>query len=174
MNNLFVGINELDKVLNEFVNPFGTYVEFGSEFIYWVEEEKIEYSLIMPEQGRDYFMENFRVLAPDIQCDPFLASFMHELGHHMTNDLFDDDDEAAFIYDTRQYLAKALNDKTDSEEELYKLYFNLPDEMAATYWAIAYMREHSKKVAEFWDKVQNTIMNFYKLNGIEVSEVADC
>jgi hypothetical protein len=36
------------------------------------------------------------------------------------------------------------------------------------------MREHSEKVAEFWNKVQNAIMNFYKLNGIEVSEVADC
>ena len=55
MNNLFVGIKELDKVLNEFVNPFGAYVEFGSDFTYWVEEKKIEYSLIMPVQGRDYF-----------------------------------------------------------------------------------------------------------------------
>ena len=173
MNNLFVGVKELDKVLNEFVNPFGAHVEFGSDFIYWVEEKTIEYSLIMPEQGRDYFMENFRVLAPDIQCDPFLASFMHELGHHMTNDLFDDNDET-YNYETRQYLAKALNDKTDSEEKLYEQYFNLPDEMAATRWAIEYIREHSEKVAEFWNKVQNAIMNFYKLNGIEVNELASC
>ena len=44
----------------------------------------------------------------------------------------------------------------------------MPDEYEATMWAIAYIRDNIEKVREFWSKVQDAVMEFYVLNGVEI------
>lgn len=43
-------------------------------------------------------------------------------------------------------------------------YHALPDEFFATRWAGEYMRNHPKKVAKFWNKLQPALANVYIKN----------
>ena len=45
-------------------------------------------------------------------------------------------------------------------------YFNLPDEIMATQWAVNYAKEHPKKIKKMWKKAQSALLDFYKKNGV--------
>ena len=62
--------------------------------------------------------------------------------------------------------------KNSTPEEVAKAnyeYFNMPDEVAATNWAIDYIRNNTEKVAEFWNELQPAIMRCYNLTELEVA-----
>ena len=170
MNKSLKGIELINTVLNDFLKEFEVTAYFGTDFAYWYEKNEIEYSLIVPEEASMYFMENFNKLAPHLECDPFLASFLHELGHACTLHLIDDSEEC-FCRDCKDRISKQLTDFITEEEDraLHQQYFNLPDEYEATMWAINYMTNNSDKIASFWEKVQVAINRFYELNKLEVA-----
>jgi hypothetical protein len=47
-------------------------------------------------------------------------------------------------------------------------YFNLPDEILATAWAVNYARKHPKKCAKMWRKCEKALHKFYAKNLTEV------
>lgn len=165
------GVELIDNILNNFLIEFDAIAELGTDFCYWNADSTINYSLVISDNHNNYFMDNFNRLAPDITCDVFLISFLHELGHHETLHIFDDMD-AAYCLDVKKDLSIKLKDveglDKEAEREIYQTYFDLPDEYEATMWAIEYIRENTEKIAEFWNKLQAAIMNFYKLNEVEV------
>lgn len=168
----FKGINAINKILNEFLEEFEATADMGTDFCYWNTDGLIHYALVISEGHNDYFMENFNRLAPDIKCDVFLASFLHELGHHETISFIEDVDEL-YCRDVKHKLSQELENKHSEEETkaLYQRYFDLPDEYEATMWAIEYIRENSEKVATLWEKLQKVIIKFYEINRIEVDVV---
>ena len=161
---------EINDILNEFLADFDAVCDMGSDFCYWTNDSMIHYTLVISDRQNTHFMNNFHRLAPDIECDVFLASFLHELGHHETLHTFDDRDEA-YCRDFKEMLHTRLineNPTAEIEAEIYQQYFNLPDEYEATAWAIEYMRENADKVKDLWEKVKKAIMEFYIANNVEV------
>lgn len=166
MKEQLIGIDKIDAILNNFLEEFEATAHIGKDFCYWYKESCINYSLVVAEESSDYFMKNFNKLAPDLHCDPFLASFMHELGHHETIGIIEED-----CYTMKIELEHELKTVKDVlKSKVYQKYFDLPDEYEATMWAINYMRNNVEKVAKFWNELQAAIMNFYKLNKVEVDE----
>ncbi len=164
------GVNEINTILNEFLEEFEVCADIGSDFSYWYHKNKIEYALFTSEQSNQYFMQNFKRLAPDIECDIFLASFLHELGHHETIDTISEMDEI-YCLDVKEKLNQSFqNEKltTTEREELHETYFLLQDEYEATMWAINYIRNNIEILRSFWTKLQPAIFKFYELNEIEV------
>ena len=161
------GIDALDKVINDFLAEFEVSASMGADFCYWCGKGQISYTLIMPEASKNYFMQHFNRLAPDLECDEFLASLLHELGHHMTEGMLEEN-EIKYSNDLRSAINLKFCNKVSEEEnaQLHQEYFNLPDEHEATMWAIEYTRNYTEKVAAFWEKLRPAIMNFYSLNGI--------
>jgi hypothetical protein len=43
-------------------------------------------------------------------------------------------------------------------------YFNLPDEIVATAWAVEYMREHEEEIKIMWEHILKAIHKFYEKN----------
>ena len=166
------GVEKIENILNAFLSEFETTVVLGAEFAYNTISGEIMYTLFGDEFSNNLFMKNFNKLAPDIDCDVFLASFLHELGHHKTLDLVEEDEEKYSNDCKREIEIKAeyLNSESDAEEleKLHTLYFNLPNEIIATNWAIEYIRENIEKIKELWGKVQDAVMEVYELNGVEV------
>ena len=99
-------------------------------------------------------MSRVNRLYPDIHADEFLWSFLHEVGHIETINTLDDDE---------LYFSKTQKKNENITNEVY---YELPDEFAATEWAANYMRENTEKVAKFWNEVQSVIMDIYKINNI--------
>lgn len=169
MSKSLKGIELIDMVLNDFLKEFGVTARFGFDFAYWYEEDEIEYSLIVPEEASIYFMNNFNRLAPHLECDQFLASFLHEVGHTQTLHLLDHT-ELLYCRDCKEQISRQFTDFITEEEDkaLHQQYFDLPDEYEATMWAIDYMTKNPEKVAVFWEKAQAAITMFYKLNKVGV------
>lgn len=167
---MIFGKRKVKKIVNNFLKEFGVKAKIGKSFCYYSEKELIQISFTVPvnDTGANMFMMNFNHLAPDIKADTFLIALLHELGHHMTVDeLTTEEEEESF---KKRIEVNVINLKKNSTpEEVARAnyeYFNMPDEVAATNWAIDYIRNNTEKVAEFWNELQPAIMRCYKLNRI--------
>lgn len=167
MINTYKGVNKINNILNDFLEEFDAYAEMGHDFAYIYAKNQIEYTLLLDDNSETYFMNNFHKMAPDIDCDPFLVSILHELGHHETLDDIDMFEEIYCLAEKDTITERYVNKDFSSEQELYDAYFNLTDEYEATTWAINYIRENAEKVKELWNKLKPAIDNFYKLNAVE-------
>lgn len=155
----------IDKVLNDFLEPFEATAEMGDTFCYCFGSSTINYTLV-EEPEEKYFLNHVFSLAPDLKgYNGFLISFLHELGHHYTLDELSED-EVNESLDTKR---RINNEYTDGRIDLQEEYFNLPDEVVATNWAIEYIRNNRKKIDEFWSKLLNVIIQFYKANITELN-----
>lgn len=167
MNNL-KGIEKLEKVINNFLVPFGLTGSFDTDFSYYYGEDKVTFSLIIPKYANQYFQEFVNSIGADIEVDIFLVSLLHEVGHSETYDDLDDM-EIAYSDDIKAEIREELfaGVTEDRKKQLYFKYFNLPDERAATEWAIEYIRDNLEKIIVLWKKVQAAIISFYELNEVE-------
>ena len=155
----------IDKVLNDFLEPFEATAEMGDTFCYCLGSSTINYTLI-EEPEEKYFLNHVFSLAPDLKgYNGFLISFLHELGHHYTLDELSEE-EVNESLDTKR---RINNEYTDGRIDLQEEYFNLPDEAVATNWAIEYIRNNRKKIDEFWSKLLNVIIQFYESNITELN-----
>lgn len=155
------GIEEINNILNNFLEPFDCTAEEGEDFCYWVSKSCINYAFVVPCEKDKWFQEFIYSLNKKINCDIFLLSFFHELGHHETLDEIEDS-ILKYCWDIKN----ELNCKTLITKEDSFMYFNLPDEKAATEWGIRYITTHEKEIKKLWDKLQPAIFKFYKINGI--------
>lgn len=141
-------LNQITNIINDFLAPFDCTAEPGTDFAYYNRKNKITFALTVVDTFSDSFVKFAESLYP-IHADIFLWSLLHELGHHETEDDFEDEDED-------YYYAALKTIKTDEE------YYNLPQEYAATAWAGEYMETHEVEVARLWNKLAPAIKNFYK------------
>ena len=163
------GINKINTIINKFLEEFDAWCGVGPEFAYWTCDSKIDYSFATPNIGTQYFMENLANIAPDIKCDPFLISLLHELGHHETGHMFEEVEDLLFRKRKESMAVKLTTASEEEARDLHFKYFNMPDEYEATMWAVNYMRNNTEKVAKFWNELQPAIQEFYKNNKVEVS-----
>ena len=160
------GVDSLENIVNDFLSEFGVSAFLGEDFSYYFGEDKIEFAVAVGP-SHEHFMAHFKELAPEIECDPFLISLLHELGHHETLYEMDDDDADMSTW-AKIELENKLGETDDPQKikYLHDAYYNLPDEKLATDWAIDYIRQNTNKVAYFWAAVQAEILKFYYLNGV--------
>jgi hypothetical protein len=149
-------IEKLTRVLNDFLRPFNTFCVYDTDFSYSSFAQTIYYSLVMTDTGSKAFTKHFNSIAPDITCDIFLISLLHELGHHMTLSAFSEE-ELDEYYDDVEYIRAHL----ETDESPYEEYFNLPVEAAATNWAIEFIRNNADHLAKLWSKIQGIILEIY-------------
>ena len=118
----------------------------------------------------DKFFNKFVTgLAPNIKADIFLTSLFHEVGHIYTQYNLSES-EWDYGWDEKADIENILNDQSIDEkviEEQHMRYFNLPEEIAATRWAITYMEKYADDVAEFWNELQPAILRFFRKNGVK-------
>ena len=152
MMNVVMEAEPITKVLNDFLAPFECEARLGTDFAYYTDDSSITYALLVRDESEEAFQKFVEKLFPNIHAPIFLWSILHELGHHETEDEFEDDEWEDYM---------ALTSMDISNE----VYFELDIERAATVWAGEYIQSHVDEVAELWNKLQPAIKNFYsKLN----------
>ena len=142
-------ITAITEILNDFLKPFDCVSNFGETFGFYSISNTVEFALTVKDVHDKTFMDFVTKRYPDIRADIFLWSFLHEVGHHETENDFDDDE-------WENYMRAIFNCEDDME------YYHLSIECAATDWAGNYMRTHTDEVSALWKKLQPAIMNFYK------------
>lgn len=161
------GIKALNKAIQTEVEMFGIEKIRMADWAYYSTDYSIEYTLIEERVEDLLFLDFVKERFNYIPINSFMLSLFHEIGHHYT---YDEATESDIIYDFCQ------NEKDRIEQEMQtattkrkmkKLefeYFNLPDEIVATAWAVDYMRNHEAEVEEMWENILKAIHKFYEKN----------
>ena len=161
------GMKKLNKAILSEVQRFGIKkVDCEPEFSYAWKDEKIGYKVVVDETD-NYFDEfvNDRFDFP-VEYD-FIISILHEVGHRKTGDDIQGD-----LYDfclaekERLFDLIALEADEEKIKKYYFQYFNLPDEIMATQWAVNYMKKHPRITKKMMKNMGDAIQDFYKINNV--------
>lgn len=168
------GEERINNILNEFLKDYDCTAQLDTDFSYYHHKNLITYTFVCSNVFDVLFNNVINLLCPYVKCDLFLWSFFHELGHHETIDDISDMDYA-FCQDEKKRISQSLANLTREENEkkydnIANTYFFLPDEIAATAWAIDFVTKNQHKVRQLWEKLQPAIMDFYKMNEIELED----
>ena len=142
--------DQITNIINNFLVPFDCVAEPGVDFAYYPGSNTITYSLVVINNFAESFTHFAESLHP-VKADIFLWSLFHELGHHETEDDFDEEDD-------EEYWKQVKQCNKDAEK-----YYRLPQEYAATDWAGEYMETHEAEVAQFWNELAPAIQEVYKI-----------
>lgn len=155
------GISTLEWWLTKWLHDHGfpsVKARVAADFQYDNDKETIYFALaVADEQDKKFlkFAQDFCVFPYD--CDNFLLSFFHELGHHETWDWWSEED-----WDGYQTAKNTINNNNYPIE----MYFWLDIEYFATDWGCQYIVNHANEIEEFWRVCQKLLMNIYKQNGV--------
>lgn len=162
------GKKKLVEVVTKIVKEFGLEgaVLSYQEWEYDRKTDKIKFTPRVDWTDKvfnDFLADEFGMVNPNI----FIISLLHEVGHYMTDDEFDEIDDL-YLWNAKQDNLAKLNATHDEKElkALEYIYFRLPDEYAATEWAVDFYESHPQWVAKMTAKVNKALCKFNKKNGI--------
>ena len=161
------GIKVLNKVVTKELSAFGIKKAVCcDEYAYSYDEQAVSYKITEGQTEDILFSEFLKDRFGYVDKYPFIMSLLHEVGHHKAND-----DIVGEVYEfclaekerIQEELTTAVGDEI---KKLEYQYFNLPDEIMATKWAIDFANSHPKKIKKMWKKMRKAFFDFYEKNGI--------
>ena len=165
------GTRKLNKAISAVLAPFGIAgAKLSDEYSYHYDTEKIYYKVTENAIEDIWFLEFIEERFGYKPKYPFVMSLLHEVGHHEANDEI----EGAlldFCLMEKQRIAEEM--ETADDEESKKLewqYFNLPDEIMATAWAVNFSKNNPDMVEQMWTKMRKAFYKFYTANGLDIAE----
>ena len=161
------GEKVLNKAITKELLPFGIKKAVCTdEYSYIFDKEMITFKLTEGTVEDLWFTEFIKERFDYKVRYPFVMSLLHEVGHHKAND---DIDGAVYDFCMAEKARIDEEMKTANAKKSKKLewqYFNLPDEIMATSWAVEYAKAHPKKVKKMWEKMRSALFDFYEKNGV--------
>lgn len=163
------GKKKLNKSITKLVKPFGiTKARLGREWMYDTVKETIDFQTDLTDWTDDLFnafvtkefgLKNF---------DTFVISMLHEIGHYMTEDELTEMDilKSGCGKIRVAEVIQSPNATQKDKEKAEMKYFMLPDEYAATAWAVDFYNENREACEKMQRKAHKAIRKFEKKNGV--------
>lgn len=162
------GIKKLNKALKKAFKPFGDInMRLAADYGYYPTDDTIEYRLTEGHIEDIWFNQFVKERFGYKVKNTFMFSILHEIGHYYTIKEIRDCDIMFFFCEDEKYRIQTEMNTAKNERQCKKLewqYFNLPDEIAATAWAVNYARENAEEVEAIWQNVLKAIHKFYAKN----------
>lgn len=148
-------LKRLERVANKLTKQTGITAKVGNDFEALPNKNTIFFALLESELDANLFysdiLQNFPGIA-DYDIEPFVFSFLHEMGHCVTNT-----EETIDVLALR-YILKDMKDRTTAN----KLYFQLPAEKSATTWGVAYAMIYYDDILKWQKQMLNAYKKFFK------------
>lgn len=148
-------LKRLERIANKLTKQVGVTAKVGNDFQALSDKNTIFFALLENELDANLFysdiLQNFPEIV-DYDIEPFVFSFLHEMGHCVTNT-----QETADNLELRNNL-KDMEDRTTAN----KLYFQLPAEKSATAWGIAYAMIYYNDIRKWQKQMLNAYKKFFK------------
>ena len=148
------GVKEINDCIEKYIKKWHLKARLSTDFCYFPSKRVVCWTLLVSEKNDKDFSNFFESLGCKVKADIFIYSLLHEIGHSQTLFLLSDEEY--------NYSHDRADDKTITNEE----YFNLPNEIIATKWAVEYLNDHAEEVNNFWSELQPKILKFYAKNHI--------
>lgn len=166
------GVKALNKAIYKPLAKFGiSEVSLSDEYSYNFESESVTFKITDTIEDKwfiDFIKERFNY---EIEIS-FVMSLLHEIGHHKANDEIEGD-IYNFCTNEKERISRELENENITAKRAKELefqYFNLPDEIMATQWAVTYAKEHPQEIKQMWGEMLSAIQNFYGTNGLSFDE----
>lgn len=161
------GIKKLNKAICAAFADFGiTGMRLTDDYGYYLNDGTIDYRLTEGHIEDIWFNEFIKERFGYNVKNTFMISILHEIGHHMTlADIYENNFVYDFCIKEKKKITKKMKKAGKKKaKELEWRYFNLPDEIAATAWAIDYAKKNKKELKKVWENVQAALLDFYNKN----------
>lgn len=158
-------IKEINNYFNNWLKERGFDCQclFDTDFSFDYNNDVIYYAFAVPNSHDEMFLKLCQEIAPEIeQCDNFILSFFHELGHYVCQNNYTDED-----WEEYDDILEEINSKEDFIEEDILNYYTCGIEISATCWACEYIVSHEEDISEWWNNTKNLIYEFMVLFGYE-------
>lgn len=148
-------LKRLERIANKLTKQAGITAKVGNDFQALSNKNTIFFALLENELDANLFysdiLQNFPEIA-DYDIEPFVFSFLHEIGHCITNTQETIDDLEL------RYSLKDMQDRTIAN----RLYFQLPAEKSATAWGVAYAMIYYDDICKWQKQMLNAYKKFFK------------
>lgn len=148
-------LKRLERIANKLTKQSGVTAKVGNDFQALPDKDIIFFALLENELDANSFysdiLQNFPEIA-DYDIEPFVFSFLHEIGHCVTKTVETIDDLIL------RYSLADIEDRTVAN----KLYFQLPAEKSATTWGIAYAMIYYDDILKWQKQMLNAYKKFFK------------
>lgn len=135
-------VRKINKILKKHLHCKITY---SLDFYYDKEKDEIGWGLLETPSQSEHFTDFFENVLKCPKCNEFIYAIFHEYGHKMTLKYFDDeelDNYESFI----EYARENKTEKTDYQ------YYAQPIELAASLYAVEYIKSHYKEITKWYHK----------------------
>lgn len=153
-------LKRLERIANKLTKRAGIKAKVGNDFQALADNNLIFFALLENELDANLFyldiLQKFPFLA-DYDIEPFVFSFLHEMGHCVTNTQENIDDLIL------RYNLHEMEDRATAN----KLYFQLPAETSATSWGVAYAICHLEEITKWQNQMLKAYQKFFKKFKIE-------
>jgi hypothetical protein len=161
------GIKKLCKAVSAQLKPFGiTAANLSTEYSYVFADGSVTFKITEGSIEDIWFNEFIEERFGYHVENTFIISLLHEIGHAKANWEI----EGAlqdFCLAEKERISEGMYDNADNLEVQKILewqYFNLPDEIMATAWAVNYAKEHPKRIRKMWKQFEKAFHDFYEKN----------
>ena len=161
------GLKKLNKAIKTEVEKFGIEKVSMSNWEYNLTEQSVSYTLLENRLEDKLFIKFVKERFGFKPLNNFILSLFHELGHKATyEEILENDVVCDFCANEKDRIERemALAETKKQIKKLEYQYFNLPDEIIATKWAVDYMTENKDEIKEMWKRIEKEILKFYEKN----------
>lgn len=161
------GLAKLNREFSKIVKPFDIKGMVNGEDFSWIRDLNIiTYTLVTGTFHDEWFVEYIKDRFDYDVENVFIITLLHEIGHYKTDDEIGSALGSYCDQDKERISDTILNTDVSEEEEkrLNWQYFNLPDEFAATAWAVNFAKENPEYIKEMWNKMEKALHEFYEKN----------
>lgn len=160
------GVKKLEHTITRLLKPLGVRkCLLGEEFLALPSDAIINFPVVMTEEVDTDFLEYCNSIEETF-APVGVLSFLHEVGHIKTGDDFSMEEWSAYE-DKVNKLTEKMRFLPYKERRpyLYK-YFSIPQERAASTWAVKYANAHPENIKRLCSKMEDAFKTFYKKNNI--------
>ena len=161
------GMKKLNKAIKAEVKKFGIEKVGMSNWEYDLNEQSVSYTLIEGRVEDELFIKFVKERFGFKPLNNFMLSLFHELGHKATyEEILENDVVCDFCQEEKNRIENEMENATTKKQvkKLEYQYFNLPDEIIATKWAVDYMTKNETEIKEMWKRIEKEILKFYEKN----------
>ena len=161
------GIKKLCKAVSAQLKPFGiTAANLSTEYSYVFADGSVTFKITEGSIEDIWFNEFIEERFGYHVENTFIMSLLHEIGHAKANWEIE-----GAIYDfcmkEKERIGLEMEqyaDNLEMQKVIEWQYFNLPDEIMATQWAVTYAQKHPKRIKKMWKQFEKAFHSFYEKN----------
>lgn len=164
------GVRKLNKAISATLEPFEIEgATLSDEYSYDYESASVTYKITENTLEDIWFAEFIKERFDyDVRL-PFVISMLHEVGHHKANDEIEGAILDFCLVEKKRIEEEMETADTERSKILEWQYFNLPDEIMATQWAVNFAKQHPATVEKMWLAMRKAFYQFYRENGLEIN-----